>query len=152
VPHRRTPEQLLGQLESDDRIVIADMEAGAGTLTRMQAGSLDVAVLVVEPSTKSIDVARRASEIIRARHIGMLLAAANRVRDEAELQRVRESLPGLEIAAVPDDTRITQADREGRSPADTAPDAPAVRAVAELATRLKRLSNPSGAVSLPVVE
>ena len=55
-----SPEQLLGQLESDDRIVIADMEAGAGTLTRMQAGSLDVAVLVVEPSTKSIDVPRRA--------------------------------------------------------------------------------------------
>jgi CO dehydrogenase nickel-insertion accessory protein CooC1 len=142
---------LLGQLESDDRIVIADMEAGAGTLTRMQAGSLDVAVLVVEPSTKSIDVARRASEIIRERHIGMLLAAANRVRDDADLKLVRESLPGLEIAAVPDDARITQADREGRSPLDTAADAPAVRAVAALARRLVRLSPPPSSVNLPIV-
>ena len=142
---------MLGQLESDDRIVIADMEAGAGTLTRMQAGSLDVAVLVVEPSTKSIDVARRASEIIRERHIGMLLAAANRVRDDADLKLVRESLPGLEIAAVPDDARITQADREGRSPLDTAADAPAVRAVAALARRLVRLSPPPSSVNLPIV-
>jgi CO dehydrogenase maturation factor len=142
---------LLGQLESDDRIVIADMEAGAGTLTRMQAGSLDVAVLVVEPSTKSIDVARRASEIIRERRIGMLLAAANRVRDDADVKLVRESLPGLEIAAVPDDAHITRADREGRSPLDTAADAPAVRAVAELARRLERLSSPAGSVNLPML-
>ena len=143
---------MLGQLASDDRIVIADMEAGAGTLTRMQAGSLDVAVLVVEPSTKSIDVARRASEIVRERRIGMLLAVANRVRDDGDVKLVRESLPGLEVTAVPDDPRITLADREGRSPMDTAPDAPAVRAVAELATRLERVSTPSGSVPLPVLE
>jgi CO dehydrogenase maturation factor len=142
---------LLGQLESDDRIVIADMEAGAGTLTRMQAGSLDVAVLVVEPSTKSIDVARRASEIIRERRIGMLLAAANRVRDDADVKLVRESLPGLEIATVPDDRRITDADRAGLSPVDVAIDAPAVRAVADLARRLERLTLPAAGVSLPIV-
>jgi CO dehydrogenase maturation factor len=145
-----SPEQLLGQLESHDRIVIADMEAGAGTLTRMQAGSLDLALLVVEPSTKSIDVARRASEIIRERRIGMLLVAANRVRDDVDVALIRESLPCVEIAAVPDDALITQADREGRSPVDTAPDAPAVRAVAELAMRLERLSIPQGARELPI--
>ena len=142
---------MLGQLESADRIVIADMEAGAGTLTRMQAGSLDIAVLVVEPSAKSIEVARRASEIIRDRRIGMVVAAANRVRDDADLDLVRQRLPGLEITAVPDDERITRADREGRSPLDAAADAPAVRAVAELARRLERLRSPRAAASLPVI-
>ena len=142
---------MLGQLESDDRIVIADMEAGAGTLTRMQAGSLDVAVLVVEPSTKSIDVARRASQIIRERRVGMLLVAANRVRDDADLKLVGESLPDLEIAAVPEDARITWADREGRSPMDSAAGTPAVLAIAELAQRLARLSRPAGSISLPIV-
>ena len=142
---------MLGQLQADDRIVIADMEDGAGTLTRMEAGSLDVAVLVVEPSVKSIDVARRAAEIIRERHIGMLLAAANRVRDDADLKRVRESLPGVEIMVVPDDLRITQADREGRSPLDGAAEPPAVRAAAELAHRLEQLSPPRGGMSLPVI-
>jgi CO dehydrogenase nickel-insertion accessory protein CooC1 len=142
---------LLGQLESNDRMVIADMEAGAGTLTRMEAGSLDVAILVVEPSVKSIEVARRAAEIVRERRIGMLLAAANRVRDDADLALVRESLPGLEIVVVPDDPCITEADRTGRSPVDTAADAPAVRAAAELARRLERLSPPQSGVSLPVI-
>jgi CO dehydrogenase maturation factor len=143
---------LLGQLESDERIVIADMEAGAGTLTRMQAGSLDIALLVVEPSTKSIDVARRASQIIRDRRLGMLLAAANRVRDEADLELIRDGLPGVEIAVVPDDPCVTQADREGLSPVDTAPEAPAIQAAARLATRLERQILPTRAQALPVVE
>lgn len=142
---------MLGQLESDERIIIADMEAGAGTLTRMRACSLDIAVLVVEPSMKSVEVARRASEIIRERGIGMLLAAANRVRDDADVALVRESLPGVEIVSVPDDPRITQADREGCSPMDTAPDAPGVRAVTELANRLQRQTFPVGPIELPVV-
>jgi CO dehydrogenase maturation factor len=142
---------LLGQLESDERIVIADMEAGAGTLTRMPAGSLDVAILVVEPSAKSIDVARRASEIIGERRIGMRLVAANRVRDDGELAWIRERLPGVKTAVIPEDPRITQADREGRSPVDVAPDAPAVRAVAELAQWLERQPS-AAAIALPVLE
>jgi CO dehydrogenase maturation factor len=142
---------LLGQLESDDRLVIADMEAGAGTLTRMPAGSLDLALLVAEPSAKSIDVARRAAQIIRERQIGLLLVAANRVRGDQDVAMVREHLTDLDVLPVPDDPMITQADREGRSPIDLAPDAPAVRAVAELARRLERQSAPGG-MALPVLE
>ena len=142
---------MLGQLESDDRIVIADMEAGAGTLTRMQAGSLDIAVLVVEPTTKSIDVARRASEIVRERGIGMLLVAANRVRDNGDLELVRKSLPGVELTAIPDDAGVTEADRQGRSPVDYASDAPAVLAVADLAKRLEQLTSARGAITLPLI-
>lgn len=141
---------MLGQLESDERIVIADMEAGAGTLTRMQAGSLDLAVLVVEPSAKSIDVATRAAHIIRERHIGMLLIGANRVRDDQDVAMIRGELADLELLTVPDDPCITQADREGRSPVDVAPDAPAVRAVAELARRIERHASPRG-TELPVL-
>jgi Flp pilus assembly CpaE family ATPase len=64
---------------------------------------------------------------------------------------VREHLTDLDILAVPDDPLITQADREGRSPVDLAPDAPAVRAVAELARRLERQWAPGG-MTLPVLE
>jgi len=131
---------LLGQLEAGERVVIADMEAGAGTLTRMPQGSLDVAVLVVEPSTKSIDVARRASAIVAERKIGMLLIAANRLRSEADLSLIRSALPGVETLAVPDDPAIAQADRDARSPMDAAPDAPGVQAIQALAMRLERWS------------
>ena len=133
---------MLGQLESDDRIVIADMEAGAGSLTRMAQGSLDVAVLVVEPSAKSLDVARRAAAVMRERKIGTLVVAANRVRSEADLDLIRSAVPGVEILAVPDDPAIAQADREARSPMDTAPGSPGVQAVRELAERLASWATP----------
>jgi hypothetical protein len=80
------------------------------------------------------------------------LAAANRVREESDLALIRQSLPGVELVAVPDDARIAQADRDARSPIDVDADAPAVRAVAELANRLMRvLALPRG-VALPMLD
>ena len=143
---------MLGQLEAGRRVVIADMEAGAGTLTRMPPGSLDVAVLVVEPSAKSIDVARRASAIIAERRIGRLLVVANRVRAEGDLELIRAGLPGIETVGVPDDPAIVQADREAHAPIDTAADGPGVQALATLALRLERWSRrPAPDETLPVL-
>ena len=112
------------------------MEAGAGTLTRMSEASLDLALLVVEPSAKSIDVARRAAAIIAERGIAPTLVVANRVRHPRDLELIRAALPDQEVAVVPEDPAISQADRVGRSPIDTAPDSPGVRAIASLAARL----------------
>ena len=135
-----SPEQLLGQIEGHlaNRAVVAEMEAGAGTLTRMAQGSLDIALLIVEPSAKSIDVARRAQAIITERQIGLSLIVANRVHDGGDLALVRGSFRGLEVIAIPEDASVSQADREARSPLDTSPEAPAVQAVGALAARLQR--------------
>ena len=135
-----SPEQLLGQIEGHltNRVVIADMEAGAGTLTRMDQGSLDIALLIVEPSAKSIDVARRARAIIAERQIGLSLVVANRVHDAEDLLLVRSSFPGLEVIAIPEDPLVSQADREARSPLDISSDGLAVQAVGALAARLDR--------------
>jgi CO dehydrogenase maturation factor len=135
---------LLGQLESGDRVVVADMEAGVGTLTRIPAGSLDVAVVVVEPSAKSIDVARRAAAIIAERKIGMVLAVANRLRTEDDLELIRASLGSLEILSVPEDASIAEADREARSPLDVAPESPGVTAIGAVATRLEQWAKRAG--------
>jgi CO dehydrogenase maturation factor len=146
---------LLGQIEghTSQRVVIADMEAGAGTLTRLPEGSLDVALLVVEPSAKSIDVARRAQSIIAERQIGLSLIVANRVRDADDLAQVSSSFPGVEVVAIPEDQSVTRSDREARSPIDVDPDSPAVLAVVQLAARLSRWGPPVDAQGLlPVVE
>ena len=128
------------------------MEAGAGTLTRMPPGSLDVAVLVVEPSAKSIDVARRAAAIIAERTIGQLLVVANRVRAEEDLELIRAGLPGIETVGIPDDPAIVQADREAHAPFETGPDGPGVQALAALALRLERWSRqPAPDETLPVL-
>ena len=112
------------------------MEAGAGTLTRMSEASLDLALLVVEPSAKSIDVAQRSAAIIAEHKIAPTLVVANRVRDPRDLELIRAALPDREVAVVPEDAAISEADREGRSPVDTAPDSPGVQAIASLAARL----------------
>lgn len=113
------------------------MEAGAGTLTRMAEGSLDLVLLVAEPSAKSIEVAHRASEIIAERKIGPTLVIANRLRGGDDAEFIRDRLGAGELVAIPDDPAVTRADRDGLSPFDAAPGAPAVEAMVKLATRLR---------------
>ncbi len=112
------------------------MEAGAGTLTRLPAGSLDWALLVTEPSAKSIEVSRRAAEIIRERQIAPLIVVANRVHDSADVELIRVGVGVDEVFAVPEDQAVLRADREGAAVLDLAPSSSVVRATFELARRL----------------
>jgi CO dehydrogenase nickel-insertion accessory protein CooC1 len=125
---------LLGELEGDGRIVVFDMEAGVGTLLRMEPGQADVVLVVAQPTAKSIEVARRAVEIATDR--AEVVVLANRVRDEVDLETIRAGLPEHELVVVPDDPVIEHADREGLAPIDVDPSAPGVRALRELADRL----------------
>ncbi len=127
-------------MEAGGRFVIADMEAGIGILTRMPEGSLDMALLIAEPSRKSIEVARRAQEVIAERAIGPMLVVANRVRGGQDEETVRAGLEDAELVVVPEDPEITRADREGLSPLDAAPDCDGVRAIGALAARLETLA------------
>ena len=126
---------MLGQLARPDRVVIADFEAGLGTVLRLDA-PVDVVVIVVEPTVKSLEVGRRAAETVREAALGRIVVTASRVRDKADAQRVREAFPGLEVGMVPDDPAVVDAERRGLAPLDAAPDAPAVRALVALAESL----------------
>ncbi len=129
-----SPEQLLGELEGDGRIVLCDMEAGIGTVARVQPGQLDVLVVVAEPSAKAIDVASRAAAIGASR--ARVMVVANRVREPADLEAIQAALGDHELIVVPEDPVIARADRDGLAPIDVDPDSPGVRALLELAQRL----------------
>lgn len=125
---------MLGSAENDDDLVlVADLEAGIGTLTRLGEAAVDAVLVVVEPTPKSIEVGMRAAALARER--GRVVVVANRVRD-GDGERLRIAFPDDEIIAVPDDPAIARAEREGVAPLDVAPDAPAVRALVALAERL----------------
>lgn len=130
-----SPEQLLGQIETDSRLVIADMEAGVWNLSRMREGSLDAVLVVVEPSARSIEVARRARDIARDRRVGPVRLIANRVRDEGDRLLLEREL-GPVAWSVPEDAAILDADRTGRSVLDAHPDAAAVSGVAAIGAEL----------------
>jgi CO dehydrogenase nickel-insertion accessory protein CooC1 len=125
---------LLGELEGDDQVVICDMEAGLGTVSRIGPGQLDAVLVVAEPSAKGIEVARRAASIGASR--APVIVVANRLRDEADLAAVRAATDGHELSAVPEEPVILRADREGLAPIDLDPGAPGVKALLGLADRL----------------
>jgi CO dehydrogenase maturation factor len=129
---------LLGEIAAgaQERVVLADMEAGLGTLSRMVAGHVDYVLVMAEPSPKAIEVARRAVALARERSVGQVLVLANRVRDAEDLDMVRQALSGEEIFAVPEDRAIEDADREAVAPIDVAPGSPGVRAFADVVQRL----------------
>jgi CO dehydrogenase maturation factor len=127
---------LLGQLEAGDRVVVADFEAGLGTLSRMKAGQLDVLLVVTEPTVKALEVARRAVELIRERAVADVVVLANRVSGSEDRTVVEQAFAGGRVVVVPDDPAIRAADASGVAPYDAAPDAPAVRALRTLSELL----------------
>jgi CO dehydrogenase maturation factor len=127
---------LLGSANFNDAVVVADLEAGIGTLTRMGHRQVDAVLLMVEPTTKSIEVATRAAGLAREKALGGLVVVANRVRDAEDLAAVRAAFPDDRVVGVPDDPAIVEADRRGLAPLDLSPGAPAVRALSELAGSL----------------
>jgi CO dehydrogenase maturation factor len=129
---------LLGQLARPDRVVVADFEAGLGTVLRLQGMPVDVVVIVVEPTAKSIDVGMRAADSVRLSGLGRLVVVANRIRDDDDAARVRAAFSDTEVVLVPDDPAIASAERLGQAALDAAPDSPAVRALVALAHALQK--------------
>jgi CO dehydrogenase maturation factor len=130
-----SPEGLLNELESQGKIIVGDLEAGIGTVMRLQEGQADIVLIVAQPTAKSLDIARRAVELASDRGARMIVVA-NRVRDDEDLAVIRAAVGDCEMVVVPDDPAIAQADREGRAAIDVDPDSPGVRALVELADRL----------------
>jgi CO dehydrogenase maturation factor len=127
---------LLGFVNFNDTVVVADLEAGIGTLTRLGDQQVDAVLLMVEPTPKSIEVATRAAGLAREKALGQLVVVANRVRNADDLGAVRAAFPDDRVVGVPDDPAIVEADRRGLAPLDLSPGAPAVRALAGLAESL----------------
>ena len=131
-----SPEQLLGSVDFENDVVVADFEAGVGTLTRLSEQRVDTVLVVVEPTPKSVEVGMRAVDLARERSVTRVVIVANRLRDDADLEIIRSAFPDCEVVGVPDDPKIVEADRKGVAPIDLAPDAPAVRALVGLAESL----------------
>lgn len=127
---------MLGSVDFQDLTVIADLEAGIGTLTRLGDQHMDAVLIVVEPTPKSIEVGQRAAALAREKQLGRVVVVASRIRGDADLARIAEHFAGLEIVPIPDDPAIVEADRKGVAPLDLAPDSPAVQALCNLARSL----------------
>lgn len=121
----------------EERIVIADLEAGIGTMLRTDAEQVDVAIVVVEPYMTAIETGRRLIEIARRNGIARTLVIANKVRNAEDVALIRTGLGGIEPdLVVPVDEEIAAADLTAVAPIDRSPDSPGVKTIRELALRL----------------
>ncbi|HEX6596869.1 MAG TPA: hypothetical protein VF045_08035 [Acidimicrobiales bacterium] len=128
---------------------MADMEAGLEHLS-WAGGTLryvDVLLIVAEPQSKVLLTATRAHRLAAQLGIERVAFVGNRAHpgEEARLQAFADSLGSELLAVVPDDPAVTDADRLGCCPLDTAPGSPAVQAIQRLADDLEaRFLVPTG--------
>jgi len=137
-----SPEGLLTELDSAGKIIIGDLEAGIGTVMRLQEGHADVVLVVAQPTAKSLNIARRAVELTDDRG-GRVIVVANRVRNDEDLAVIREAVGDCEMVVVPEEPAIALADRDGRAAIDVDSDSPGVRVLVELADRLAGMAVPA---------
>ncbi|MGH9124267.1 MAG: AAA family ATPase [Acidimicrobiales bacterium] len=133
-----TTRQFFGELGDDDRVVIADLEAGLNDLIWAHPGPNDVVLAVSEGSEKSVEIARRA--VVTARELGVtrIIAVANRSLSEDHRARLGDELGVTEVFSVPEDRAIEDADAAGVAPMDADAGSPAMVAVSELADLISK--------------
>lgn len=127
---------MLGLDIPGETVVVADLEAGIGTLTRLGDTKVDAIVIVAEPTVKSLEVASRAAALATDLTSGPVVVVANRVVDADDRAAVERSLPDRAVLLVPDDEAVPAADRDDRAPLDASPDSPAMLALRSLAVML----------------
>src|SRR5919204_761965 len=120
----------------DEEVCILDTEASPEHLSRGTARYADAMLAVVEPWYKSLETGRRMAVLAEDLGLERVALVANKIRDEQELEAVREFADQheLELAGiVPFDEALPEAERAQAAPLDFAPDAPAIRAIEQLA-------------------
>lgn len=117
---RRLVDHLL--LQEGEALVI-DMEAGVEHLSRGTASSVGALITVVEPGMRSVETAQRVNELAKDLGVPRHFVVANKVRGDKDRDFLIALLPDYEfLGFLPFDTRLIDADREGRSPYMASPE------------------------------
>lgn len=125
--------------DGEDDVCIVDLEASTEHLLVATAEHADAMYAVVEAYGKSLETGRRVAVLARDLGLPRVGLIANKVRDERDVATVAAYAErhGIDlIGAIPHDDCFHQADRAVRAPLDQDPEAPAIRAIDDLAARL----------------
>ena len=127
---------MLSSVPHTDTVIVADLEAGIGTLTRLPEQAVEHTLVIVEPTPRSIDVGLRAVQVAKEREQGHITVVANKVANDDDAERVRSTFTDFDVVTVPSDPVVVKADRQGVSPIDLDAEAPAITAIGQLVGRL----------------
>lgn len=133
--HATVRELIESATDEDADMTVLDTEASPEHLTRGTAKYADLMLTVVEPYFKSLETGRRMAELAHGLGLKKVLLIANKVRDDRELEAVREfaAANDLQIGGViPFDEALGEAERKGVSPLDFDPDSEFVNSIATI--------------------
>lgn len=129
--------QITRELPEDRWNIIGDLPGGTRQPFTGWGNFARTILIVVEPTAKSLLTARRLSRLaLDEEHPRRVLAVANKVREDGDVEMVADRT-GLEvIGVVPWDEALAEAEQKMAAPIDMAPDSPAVKAVESLVEQL----------------
>ena len=117
-PANALARRLVDHLAEAGDILIMDMEAGVEHLGRGTTRGMEILLIVVEPSLRSVETAGRIKKLSDDFAVEKVLAVINKVKSEEEEKVISNRLRYLGIPVVytiPYDTAIAKADMEGVS-------------------------------------
>ena len=124
--------QVVREMDPTAWNVVGDLPGGTRQAMFGWAKYADVLALVVEPTPKSIQVARRLRNISKADWApDHVVVVANRVVDPDDVDRIQQALERPIIGSIPDDVAVTAADKQAVAPLDQGA-GPFVEAVEQL--------------------
>jgi CO dehydrogenase maturation factor len=109
-----TLELVLNHLiDRDDEFVVCDMTAGVDSFSSSIFAQFDATFLVVEPTMRSVDVLRSYTQY--AAPFGIFpLPVGSKVRDNSDIEFLKEKIGDSLITYIPLDEEIRAADRDAR--------------------------------------
>ncbi len=97
-----------------DDILILDMYAGVEHLGRATVDFVDVMIVVVEPTRRSLGTAAQIKKLANDIGLTRLLLVGNKIREEDEKNFLENETPGIPILGfLPADLSVQEADRLG---------------------------------------
>ncbi|MBW3576281.1 MAG: hypothetical protein KY462_00790 [Actinobacteria bacterium] len=135
--------EIAERLSDGDWHLIGDLPGGTRQPFFGWGGFARTVLVVVEPTAKSLLSARRLARLGRGEDAPRVVAVANKVRGDADAERITQRTELEVIAAVPWDEALLGAEQHGRAPVEDVPDCPAVAAVRSLVERLRTQEGPT---------
>lgn len=129
--------QVVREMDPNAWNIVGDLAGGTRQAMFGWAKYADVFAIVVEPTAKSIQVARRLCNITKASWgPSSVVVVANRVRHTDDVQTIMRALERPVMATVPDDPSVTDAYKAARAPLDHQ-SGPFVEAIEQLVAHVK---------------
>jgi CO dehydrogenase maturation factor len=132
-----TVRRVLGELvAAGDDMTVVDMEAGLEHLSRGTTRGADAMLVIAEPYFKSLETARRASELARELGILHVQVVANKVRGPRDEEAIRAFCARNSLSlfkTIPFDDAVLDAELGGTALLDADAGASSVARIRELA-------------------